>query len=114
MNNEENKSEEYVVPGRFTKAELEKEKRELEEGAKLSKSTPPKGLLSSMTLMNAGFDFLVIIAGPLIIAVLLRKYVNFFSQNELYFIILVFASIVVSAVGVWQQIKKYQNYLKNK
>lgn len=78
------------------------------------KDSKEKQKVVGLMLFEAGIEFAVIIAAPLIIFVLIGKWLDTKHNTHAYVIIGILLALAISVAGITKKIKDYQKILESK
>lgn len=109
------KNTEYIVPGRVSLEDLHQQESDLKEAQKVTSGNPTTAsqkVFKAVSLYGVAIDFALIIAIPLIVLAILGKYLDNRYNTKFFILIGLFIAIIVSVIGIKNQIKKLQELMK--
>ncbi len=116
MDNQD-KEKDFIVPGRISLDELHKQEKELEDAQKATSGNPTTSsqkVFKAVSLYGVAIDFALIIAVPLILLILLGKFLDERYETKFFVLIGLVVALVISVIGLKNQIKRLQELMKKK
>ncbi len=115
MNKPINKDD-FIVPGRISLDELHKQENDLKEAQKATSgnATSSQKIFKAVSLYGVAIDFALIIAIPLIVLVWVGKFLDDKYETKFFILIGLAIALIVSIIGLKNQIKRLQELMKKK
>lgn len=113
MSEETKQNTEGTGPSGLDMDRLKTSERELKTAqAAMAPKTEGANWLGAAYMLNVAFEFAVILAGPLIAAVFLGRWLEAKYHNHTYSVLTLVAALVISAAGIALDIKKLSKKVK--